>query len=125
MSEAFFCHRTSHQLLWQLVHVVNVAICLLWILFIALNDSPSDKARLVAVRSELGSARLRAISSTACGSMLPLEKQLYLPLKTAGLLSESNQWPDGYTLALSQAEPDSLLTASIWLYLKRCIVLID
>ncbi|ESO02733.1 hypothetical protein HELRODRAFT_184307 [Helobdella robusta] len=35
-----------------------------------LNDSPSDKARLMAVRSELGSAWLRAIPSTACGTRL-------------------------------------------------------
>ncbi|ESO08389.1 hypothetical protein HELRODRAFT_169214 [Helobdella robusta] len=35
-----------------------------------LNDSPSDKARLMTVRSKLGSAWLRAISSTACGTRL-------------------------------------------------------
>ncbi|ESN92299.1 hypothetical protein HELRODRAFT_184513 [Helobdella robusta] len=91
-----------------------------------LNDSPSDKARLMAVRSELGSAWLRAIPSTACGTRLVNGSISEFMLETwaaggvrlqmlvwggcfskanipavkepAGLLSESNFRPDGYTL---------------------------
>ncbi|ESO13119.1 hypothetical protein HELRODRAFT_159733 [Helobdella robusta] len=101
-----------------------------------LNDSPSDKARLMAVRSELGSAWLRAIPSTACGTRLvngsisefmletwaaggvrlgsgrqarhsamndyicKLFQKANIPAvkEPAGLLSESNFRPDGYTL---------------------------
>ncbi|ESO10526.1 hypothetical protein HELRODRAFT_183558 [Helobdella robusta] len=105
-----------------------------------LNDSPSDKARLMAVRSELGSAWLRVIPSTACGTRLDngyrclfgadvfqlghhglscrlgsgrqarhsamndyickLFQKADIPAvkEPAGLLSESNFRPDGYTL---------------------------
>ncbi|ESO08717.1 hypothetical protein HELRODRAFT_168628 [Helobdella robusta] len=67
-----------------------------------LNDSPSDKARLMAVRSELGSAWLRAIPSTACGTRLDngsiRKADIPAVKEPAGLLSESNFRPDGYTL---------------------------